>query len=228
MCPESIRVALGFDFFVGGFCIMSRLLAGALCSASLAALCVPTAASAAITVSGSVTGTSVRDLDPGLVLAATPLAFADFTLANVGDTHTTDVLRIGTNESSVDFDDLFLYPVSATFAFSSPMGAGGTATGSSSGFIRILTSCGLLAGGCGRVSWNNPTIFNFGNGGAFSVTLSNVEFATPGAANVSARFELLANAVPEPSTWALLILGFGGVGAAMRAQRRTRASIALA
>ena len=29
-----------------------------------------------------------------------------------------------------------------------------------------------------------------------------------------------ANAVPEPSAWALMILGFGGVGVAMRRNRR--------
>lgn len=34
------------------------------------------------------------------------------------------------------------------------------------------------------------------------------------------------NAVPEPSTWAMLILGFGAVGGAMRLRRRT--SLALA
>jgi len=35
-----------------------------------------------------------------------------------------------------------------------------------------------------------------------------------------ARLLIVANAVPEPATWALMILGFGGVGAALRRQRR--------
>ena len=193
---------------------------GALCSASIAALAVPTVASAAILVSGSVTGIDVPS-DPGLALEASAIAFADFSLNNVGDTFTTDVLRIGTRENTVNLaDDLVPQPVSATFTFSSPAGAGGTANGSSSGFYRLFSQCGVIAGGCGRVDWVNPTIFNFGNGGAFSVTLSNVEFRTPGAANVSARFELLSNAVPEPSTWAMLILGFGVVGGALRSQRK--------
>ena len=37
----------------------------------------------------------------------------------------------------------------------------------------------------------------------------------------------LAGAVPEPSTWAMLILGFGAVGAGMRLRRRDRGTLAL-
>jgi hypothetical protein len=36
-----------------------------------------------------------------------------------------------------------------------------------------------------------------------------------------------AAAVPEPATWAMMILGFGGVGGVMRRQRRTRGSLRL-
>jgi hypothetical protein len=32
--------------------------------------------------------------------------------------------------------------------------------------------------------------------------------------------------VPEPATWALMLAGFGGLGAAMRARRKTAAAIA--
>ena len=89
----------------------------ALCSASIAALAVPTVASAAVLVSGSVTGIDVPS-DPGLALEASAIAFADFSLNNVGETFTTDVLRIGTRENTVNLaDDLVAQPVSATFAF---------------------------------------------------------------------------------------------------------------
>lgn len=206
---------------------MTKFASAGLAAVTLAALAAPSAASAAVTISGAVTALGLP-ADPGLALTGSAIAFSNFTLANVGDTFTTNVLRIGTNETSVDFDDFATSPVSATFTFSSPLGAGGTASGSSQGFYRLFSSCGLLAGGCGRVQWTNPTIFTFGNGGAFSVRLSNVEFGTPGSANVAARFELLANSVPEPATWGLLILGFGVIGGALRSQRKTRAGLTYA
>ena len=40
---------------------------------------------------------------------------------------------------------------------------------------------------------------------------------------VDRAFIVAGNAVPEPASWALMILGFGGAGAALRAQRRRRA-----
>ena len=34
------------------------------------------------------------------------------------------------------------------------------------------------------------------------------------------RFQLTPSAVPEPATWVMMLLGFGGLGAAMRSRRR--------
>lgn len=206
--------------------MFTNRIGGALCAALLATCAVP--ATAGVTIAGSVTGLSLDSSDPGLVLFGSAIDFGPFTLDNVGDTFTTNVLTIGTRESSVEFDDLLNSPVSATFTFSAPAGAGGTATGTSTGFFRVLSSCGFAAGGCGQVQWSNPTVFNFAGGGSFSVSLANVEFATPGSATVAGRFQLLAAPVPEPETWALLILGFGGVGAAMRARPRVVRRSALA
>ena len=39
---------------------------------------------------------------------------------------------------------------------------------------------------------------------------------------------VLAGAVPEPSTWALLILGFGAMGVALRGSRKTRVKLVYA
>ena len=52
----------------------------------------------------------------------------------------------------------------------------------------------------------------------------NVNFGT-GAGGVSTNFELAAGAgAPEPASWALMILGFGGVGAALRRSRKAAAA----
>jgi hypothetical protein len=36
---------------------------------------------------------------------------------------------------------------------------------------------------------------------------------------------LAAGAVPEPGTWALMLLGFGGIGMAMRRRRKERGAL---
>jgi hypothetical protein len=36
--------------------------------------------------------------------------------------------------------------------------------------------------------------------------------------------DFLPNVVPEPSTWAIMLMGFGGLGAALRSRRRTAAA----
>jgi hypothetical protein len=79
--------------------------------------------------------------------------------------------------------------------------------------------------------------FNFatGGGGAFgqellSSILNPVGYANggvdnPGAVNISLGVTA-AGAVPEPATWAAMLLGFGGIGAAMRSARRKQAVLA--
>ena len=39
-------------------------------------------------------------------------------------------------------------------------------------------------------------------------------------------FYLVGGSVPEPTTWALMLLGFGGVGAALRSRRRVAVATA--
>lgn len=198
------------------------LAGAALC---LAGLSVPASASTTITGNSTLT---FNDSDPGLVVYANSNPFSGV-LNNVGDSFTTQVLTIGTNESTVNvFEDLVSYPITATFSFSSPAGAVGPAiTGTTSGFIQLFTSCGAIAGGCGQVTWDGPSEFDFGGIGKFSLSLSDATFGTPGSAAVNGTFTLLA-AVPEPSTWAMLILGFGAVGFMMRSRRRQNVSVSYA
>ncbi|THD57887.1 PEPxxWA-CTERM sorting domain-containing protein [Phenylobacterium sp.] len=51
----------------------------------------------------------------------------------------------------------------------------------------------------------------------FDAPVSSVTFTSTGN---SFEFDKLAGSVPEPASWALMILGFGGAGAALRSRRR--------
>lgn len=60
-----------------------------------------------------------------------------------------------------------------------------------------------------------------GAGSGFSANVDNLAFTTTTG---TSRFNFAtAAAVPEPGTWAMMLLGFGGIGATMRRQRRVRA-----
>lgn len=157
-----------------------------------------------------------RSHDPGLVLWETDLlnAPATFTLNTVGQTYTRNLFRIGTNEGSINWDDIIPYEIEVDFNFTSPPpGFGGTAEG--------LTGAGWFREAFGYVAWDNPLVLTFGNTGQLGITLSNETFGLPGYANISARFELLRNdssSVPEPTT--MTLMGLGLLGAAVQFRRR--------
>lgn len=199
------------------------LIAAAVAATTL----ISTPAMASVTIQGDPANTTVNGYSGpnGLLISGSGLAYGPFTLANLGDSFTTAVLTIGTPETSVNlFEDTNPRQVSVDFAFLNPLDAtGALVTGSTTGFIVPFTSCGILAGGCGAVDWSNtPTVFNFGTGGSFSLLLQDATFGTPGSARVNGTFTYLTAAVPEPGTWAMMLLGFGAVGFAMRRRRTPR------
>lgn len=77
-------------------------------------------------------------------------------------------------------------------------------------------------------TWNSayssgPLTFLFGNGGRGAVAVDNIAFDVR---------QIATGAVPEPATWAMLILGFGVVGGSLRRrsvlQRQTKARLTFA
>lgn len=93
---------------------------------------------------------------------------------------------------------------------------------------------GITFAGIGATFSSTGQLLTLGTGDHFtSNALGNwfsadiYDGATKKTYNVAARdaFEQIQNAVPEPATWGLMIVGFGGVGAVLR---RRRAAVALA
>jgi hypothetical protein len=153
---------------------------------------------------------------------ATPTAsFNNLTFTDGGFSAATDSgitlgsfkLANGTNDYITAFELLV--------SFSAPLGA------SSSTFAASLT---------GHVTGNHdgPVLINFDNtaqtfnytGGAFTLTVLDLSVpAGQGSTSfaLTGRIEAVA-AVPEPSTWAMMVLGFAGVG--FIAYRRRKQSVA--
>lgn len=179
----------------------------------------------ATTFTGTQTPT-VNSNDPGLQINTQSInSNLNFTLNTVGQTASANLFKIYTNETAVNFDDLFGKPISVAFNFTSPA-FGGVLDGSTFGqsFLGIFEK--------GVVKWNNggTGIFNFGNGGQLQVKLNDTVFNS-GAFGldegikhggiVKADFKLLSltSAAPEPATWAFMIVGFGAAGYSLRRRR---------
>jgi hypothetical protein len=191
-----------------------------------AAICAASIPAQAATIFEGTATVTLRDHDPGLVVAATAFNFGAFTLdldpstGSIPSVQVANVFGISTPEKAVTlFEDTRAYDISVAFNFADPLGViGAPITGSTRGVFQ------LFANGHGKVTWEGPQIYTFGNGGAFRVKLKNTDFALGGqVANVAGEFKLLSesiSAVPEPATWAMMFLGFGAVGAAVRRRRK--------
>ena len=200
------------------------------CASAIAlGLALPTTALAAIFTLDSFTVNVPSD--PGLALFATSLVSDpyQFTLDNVGDTHSVNLFSIGTTEQSLELDDLFIPKVvSVDYSFTAPPPPfGGSGGGLSIGYFGTQQIC-PFPGFCfnipeeqGGVAWGAPAFLNFGTTGLLSITLQNVSFDVPGSSPVQATFRLERANVPEPATF--LLLGMGAAVAAVR-RYRTRAS----
>jgi hypothetical protein len=96
-----------------------------------------------------------------------------------------------------------------------PGGSGSLPAGTLSG---IISQTGSTA----SISWLNPSVTI--NGYVYSVTNNPLSLVPPNSCIQGlcgfTTIQGQVAAVPEPATWALMLLGFGGIGMAMRRRRR--------
>ena len=199
----------------------------AFATAAALALTLAAAAPAAAETFAGTYNVSVQASDPGLVLNWSPIAPGlNFNLAAAGASTTFNLFSLWTDESSNQADDLVAKPIQVTLAFTLPTVFGGVINGQTVGesvFFGVFQD--------GKVTWNNggDALLNFGNGGQLLAHLDNATFngglfgldeGQAAGANIASTFTLVHGAVPEPATWAMLILGFAMVGAGLRMRRR--------
>jgi hypothetical protein len=164
--------------------------------------------------------TTVVDQTPG------PGTGFSFSLDAVGDTFSFEPFRIYSPEVAVDDDDLEAKLLILGFMFTGPSPFGGALMGATRGHFTgdDGQNASLLwdAGG--------NAFIPFGVGGLLSVHVNDVFFnngvgglggGEGGGASPTIFFTLQrglegTTAIPEPSTWALMILGFGFTGAMLR------------
>jgi hypothetical protein len=102
-----------------------------------------------------------------------------------------------------------------------------------------LDSCSVGGLSCVAVSFNEihdnfpASIEIFENLTTYASSYVNApDFETPGTyetLSIQGGSFTIANAVPEPATWAMMLLGFGGIGVAIRrSKRRSRALMQMA
>jgi hypothetical protein len=222
-----------------------RTLKTLLPAAALAAgLAVAASANATIFIGVSTDGggtiTTIAT-DPTNTFASGTGSFGVFTLNSV--TGTGDVVlpsllsSTSTNTSTTGAGTLDIYVLETDLAASTVNG----------GFVSSLTSNTLPTGW----SVTESTFFDAANSGAFGagVSLASHPFTTIGtavigaAANPAAPFALTEQyhivasssgtalstinvaSVPEPATWGLMLVGFGGLGAMLRSNRRRTAAL---
>ncbi|MGH6998173.1 MAG: PEPxxWA-CTERM sorting domain-containing protein [Phenylobacterium sp.] len=209
---------------------MFKYLPAAAAALALSFAAVP-AAEAATVFSGTVNNVNANNAGSGLMVETGN--FNSFSLPlEVGVTSApVGLFSIWTNETDIGWDDLASSAIFVQLQFTAPAGpwAGGPIGGETFGVW------GFFREG-GKVEWDGPATYTFGNGGKLEVSLNDTYFnwgdyawnpkTNPGqqyGAVVSGNFKLidLPSAVPEPATWAMMITGFGLAGVAIRRRRET-------
>jgi hypothetical protein len=128
----------------------------------------------------------------------------------LGNPNTLGSFTLLPTPGTTNFNDPFTLLVS----FTAPAGAGtGTYFATVVGSVTDSTAGGI------EVAFNSPSTlwYNTADGGSFSLTVNNVAVSNDGVLTPITGY---IRAVPEPATWAMMLVGFAGIGFAMRRRRQ--------
>ncbi|MFL6721942.1 MAG: PEPxxWA-CTERM sorting domain-containing protein [Sphingomonas sp.] len=164
---------------------------------------------------GTVTGTSTADASHSLTLTGTTTAGTDFTVvSNIIDPSSGLITSLSITPSSA-LSALILDPVILT----------GAATGTTLDYVVTTTDSQSFLFNIALGNGNNfLTITTDGGQSIANVSLSD----SSGFSNlqsVHAVFLSATAALPEPATWAMMLLGFAGIGLAARRRERSLSAI---
>ncbi len=133
-------------------------------------------------------------------------------------TFTIDSAAIPAFESSSAFGDQISYnSVAGTY--------GGTAGTATIGFgTNIFAQLNVGGTPLGFTQFACPNLFSLVNSQpVFNLGTYSLTSIVSGSSTL--RISSVAAAVPEPATWAMMLVGFGGIGVAMRRRRAVTATI---
>ena len=164
----------------------------------------PAGAVTIVDFSGSTEGCFGSSCTPTTNASVDHLTFNGTTFANIpAGAVTLGSFDLGNGTAT--YDTSFVLDIS----FSLPVG---TTPGSD---LFDATLSGAVHGGDGSVTINFDNAaqtFDFGNGGSFTVSVNDLTLNL-GDPNLTGTITLTSvSAVPEPSTWAMMLLGFAGIG----------------
>jgi hypothetical protein len=202
---------------------LEKLLSAVAVAASIG---VATPAAAAITFSGGTQGcfgpacvVGPTATDFGLTYTGGPATFTQVTDASGfaaigGPSNNFGTITLAPS-SHVYTGDLF----SLLITFALPPGSG-----NGSFTANLLGSMATFGVGGVQINFLNPDQTIAYSGGSFLLHVNNVSFSgSPPVGETVLRQDIngyVLAAVPEPGTWAMMLLGFAGIGVAMRRRRR--------
>jgi PEP-CTERM motif len=147
-------------------------------------------------------------INPG---CAVNQVFVDFNPGNSTAAGTSNLGAFGPSQSHC----INVPPAPYTGVFSFDFGARGNLIGTTSGFLTPTGTSGIFNSFVTYVASGGTGAFAGASGTINGIGTLNRNFARP--LNTLALSGLLnAPGVPEPSSWALLIIGFGAIGGALR------------
>ncbi len=184
------------------FVVSKQLLAVAGCAAALTAATVPTAASADVvwTVNGT--------FDDG----GTVSGFFDIDVYGYVDGFNLQTAG-GSTDAGFDYDPSDSYFSNGTFYVDAQPGYQSDLHLEFADNLTVASADNAIQGGEGGPSWECQNSYS-----CYLPADGSIRYIATGFAS--------AGGVPEPAAWALMILGFGGVGAMLRNRRRPAIAVA--